>query len=56
MIKCTVGRQLLSMLQDKKAENAMVVTTRWFGGKELGPDRYKYIKQVAAKALDELKL
>ena len=50
------GRQLLSMLQDKKAENAMIVTTRWFGGKELGPDRYMYIKEVAAKAFDELKL
>ena len=31
--------------------NAMVVVTRWYGGVQLGPDRFRIINQTARDAL-----
>ena len=50
------GKQLLNLLQEKKLENVMVITTRWYGGLDLGRDRFVHIKEASNQALDVLKL
>jgi hypothetical protein len=45
------GDKLLYMLERMDVRNTLVVVTRWYGGIQLGPDRFKHItgcaKQVA---------
>ncbi len=45
------GDKLLYMLERMDVKNTLVVVTRWYGGIQLGPDRFKHItgcaKQVA---------
>ena len=48
------GRHLLNLLQSKGMDNIMVVVSRWYGGKKIGPDRFDAIKQVAQKAINGL--
>ena len=48
------GRQLLKLLQDKTTENAIVVVTRWYGNKHLGPARFTCISEAASTAIDAL--
>ncbi|KAJ2776016.1 hypothetical protein IWQ57_000173 [Coemansia nantahalensis] len=46
------GRRLAHLLQLLGAENVVVVVTRWYGGTQLGPDRFKLINNAARQALD----
>jgi uncharacterized protein (UPF0248 family) len=54
------GDKMLYVLQNLKAINCVVIVTRWFGGIELGPDRFKHIsnqtKEVLLIYLNELEL
>ena len=46
------GHKLLKLLQDSGAKNFMVVVTRWYGGIQMGPQRFRCILDAASKALD----
>ncbi len=48
------GWKMLEVLRDENVEDSMIICTRWFGGKHLGPDRFKRIKEVTADALLKL--
>nr|AAW25184.1 SJCHGC01213 protein [Schistosoma japonicum] len=41
------GSRLLHLLRLSGIENAAVMVSRWFGGIQLGPDRFKHINNVA---------
>jgi hypothetical protein len=43
--------QMLYVLQNLKAINCVVIVTRWFGGIELGPDRFKHISNQTKEVL-----
>lgn len=45
------ARKMMFLLDQLKAENCLVVVTRWFGGILLGPDRFKHIATVTREAL-----
>ena len=45
------GGRLLHLLQFSGAEGVAVVVTRWYGGIQLGPDRFKHINNVARTLL-----
>ena len=45
------GGRLLSLLQILNVVNVMVVVTRWYGGVQLGPARFKHINNAARDAL-----
>ena len=45
------GTRLLHLLQLMDAWNVIVVVTRWYGGVQLGPDRFRIINVVAREAL-----
>ena len=45
------GQALLKLLQDEKRSNVIIVITRWFGGKHLGPRRFELFKVSACEAL-----
>lgn len=47
------GSRLLHLLQILDAKNVVVVVSRWFGGIQLGPDRFKHINNVARDTLDK---
>lgn len=47
------GSRLLHLLQILDATNVVVVVSRWFGGIQLGPDRFKHINNVARDILDK---
>lgn len=47
------GSRLLHLLQILDAINVVVVVSRWFGGIQLGPDRFKHINNVARDLLDK---
>jgi putative IMPACT (imprinted ancient) family translation regulator len=47
------GSRLLKLLELCHCENVVVVVTRWFGGIQLGPDRFKHINNVARALLDK---
>ncbi|KAI9027258.1 hypothetical protein CLU79DRAFT_833179 [Phycomyces nitens] len=52
------GGRLLHLLQMANVENVMVVVSRWFGGTQLGADRFRDINkcaQVALKACGHIK-
>lgn len=42
---------MLFVLQNLKAINCVVIVTRWFGGIELGPDRFKHISNQTKEVL-----
>ncbi|WWC59245.1 uncharacterized protein I303_101795 [Kwoniella dejecticola CBS 10117] len=46
------GSRLKHLLEILELENVLVVVTRWFGGIQLGPDRFKHINQAARDALE----
>ncbi|KAJ2717339.1 hypothetical protein H4R19_000091 [Coemansia spiralis] len=46
------GKRLAHLLQLLGAENVAVVVSRWYGGTQLGPDRFKLINNAARQALD----
>lgn len=45
------GGRLLHLLELMGVWDAMVVVTRWYGGVQLGPDRFRIINQTARDAL-----
>ena len=45
------GGRLLHLLQVMNVWNILVVVTRWYGGVQLGPDRFRIISQVAREAV-----
>ncbi|KAL7546244.1 hypothetical protein ACHAWF_009578 [Thalassiosira exigua] len=45
------GRKLASLLEMCKAEDVLVVVSRWFGGSLLGPARFKWIATCARNGL-----
>lgn len=45
------GGRLLTLLQILNIVNVMVVVTRWYGGIQLGPARFKHINNAARDAL-----
>lgn len=45
------GGRLLHLMQIMDVWDVMVVVSRWYGGVQLGPDRFRIINQVARDAL-----
>ena len=45
------GGRLLRLLELCKCKNVVVVVSRWYGGVQLGPDRFKHINNVARNLL-----
>ncbi|CAG9816016.1 unnamed protein product, partial [Phaedon cochleariae] len=43
--------RLLELLQTLKLNNIIVVVSRWYGGVQLGPDRFRHINNAARQAL-----
>jgi putative IMPACT (imprinted ancient) family translation regulator len=46
------GGRLAHLLDILAVENVVVVVSRWYGGIQLGPDRFKHINNVARQALE----
>jgi len=49
------GDKILYVLQVKKAENLIIVVTRWYGGIHLGQARFKHITDCSTNAYDKWK-
>lgn len=47
------GGRLLHLLELLDVKNVVVVVSRWYGGIQLGPKRFKIINNVARRALEE---
>ncbi|RHZ79236.1 hypothetical protein Glove_150g63 [Diversispora epigaea] len=47
------GGRLLHLLQLVDAKNIIVIVSRWYGGIQLGPDRFKDINNVARDLLEK---
>ncbi|KAL8363944.1 hypothetical protein RB601_009615 [Gaeumannomyces tritici] len=47
------GALILQMLRDADVIDTLVVLTRWFGGKFLGPDRFRLMRNCVGGALSE---
>jgi hypothetical protein len=45
------GDNLLRLLGNLKVEDCVVVVTRWYGGVQLGPDRFKHISNCAKQVI-----
>ncbi|XP_044269640.1 protein IMPACT-A-like [Tribolium madens] len=45
------GGRVLHLLQILNVTNVMVVVSRWYGGIQLGPDRFKHINNAARQVL-----
>lgn len=46
------GGRLERLLHNVTGPNVVVLVLRWYGGVELGPDRWRCISQVAKEALE----
>ncbi|KAF0697926.1 Aste57867_11423 [Aphanomyces stellatus] len=46
------GSKLSHLLEMTQAENVAVVVSRWYGGIQLGPDRFKHIANSARQVLE----
>lgn len=46
------GTRLLHLLQIMDVMDVLVVVSRWYGGIQLGPDRFRHINQCARDALE----
>uniref|UniRef100_A0A915D993 Impact N-terminal domain-containing protein n=1 Tax=Ditylenchus dipsaci TaxID=166011 RepID=A0A915D993_9BILA len=47
------GPKLLKILSMMKVKNLIVIVTRWYGGKHLGPDRFRHICNLARAVIVE---
>eukprot|EP00088_Acartia_fossae_P007591 TRINITY_DN13572_c0_g1_i21.p1 TRINITY_DN13572_c0_g1~~TRINITY_DN13572_c0_g1_i21.p1 ORF type:complete len:284 (-),score=43.03 TRINITY_DN13572_c0_g1_i21:367-1218(-) len=47
------GGRMLHLLEIVEAKNTLVVVSRWYGGIQLGPDRFKHINNMTRRALEE---
>ncbi len=45
------GGRLLHLLAVSGVDSAVVVVSRWYGGVQLGPDRFRHINNAARNAL-----
>ncbi|GAA5883556.1 hypothetical protein JCM1840_004299 [Sporobolomyces johnsonii] len=45
------GKNLLELLHKLDIRDVLIVVTRWYGGVQLGPDRFRVINTVAKEAL-----
>lgn len=50
------GDKLLYMLERMDMKNTLVVVTRWYGGIQLGPDRFKHITGCAKQLIEQVGL
>lgn len=50
------GERMLQLLRARNAENVLVVVSRWYGGRQLGPQRFRVICDCAQDALGRLEL
>ncbi|KAH9248494.1 hypothetical protein BASA81_013820 [Batrachochytrium salamandrivorans] len=48
------GKRLSLVIHSMQAHNVAVVVTRYYGGIQLGPARFKYIMQTCREALEQL--
>ena len=46
------GGRMLHLLEILECENVLVVVSRWYGGVQLGPDRFKHINNAARNVLE----
>lgn len=46
------GSRMLHLLEILECENVLVVVSRWYGGIQLGPDRFKHINNAARNVLE----
>mgnify|MGYP001149001517 CR=1 FL=1 len=46
------GRRLSELLQLMNANNVAVMVSRWYGGIQLGPDRFRHISNAAREVLE----
>ncbi|XP_055892614.1 protein IMPACT-B-like isoform X1 [Biomphalaria glabrata] len=46
------GSRMLHLLEIMNVENVMVVVSRWYGGIQLGPDRFKHINNCCRQILE----
>ncbi|MCJ1959474.1 YigZ family protein [Novosphingobium mangrovi (ex Hu et al. 2023)] len=49
------GMIILQQLEAAGLEGHLVVVTRWYGGKHLGGDRFRHVRDAVAHYLDALK-
>lgn len=49
------GNIILEILRNNDVENLVVCVTRWFGGKKLGADRFKHVKNATIYFLEKYK-
>ncbi|GMK59042.1 hypothetical protein CspeluHIS016_0700570 [Cutaneotrichosporon spelunceum] len=45
------GSRLLALLEQHRVDNAVVVVTRWYGGSQLGADRFRRINEAGRDAM-----
>lgn len=50
------GTRMLTLLQNMKLDNVMVVVTRWYGGTPLGSARFRIISSVTVEVLKKAKV
>jgi regulator of replication initiation timing len=48
------GTALLKQLREDRRSNVIVIVTRWFGGKHIGPRRFELFKECAGEALSAI--
>lgn len=46
------GPKLLRLLEQMKISNTIVIVTRWYGGRHLGPDRFRHINNLAREVIN----
>ncbi len=47
------GPKLAELISNMGVNNLVVVVSRWYGGIQLGPDRFRHISNAARLAIDE---
>lgn len=47
------GMVIVRILEREKLRNHIVVVTRWFGGKQLGGDRFRHVQDAVRYYLDK---
>ncbi|CAG9792389.1 unnamed protein product [Diatraea saccharalis] len=47
------GGRMIHLLQILEQKNTLVVVTRWYGGIQLGPDRFRHINNAARQAIEQ---
>lgn len=45
--------KMLELMDRMKADNVMVVVSRWYGGIHLGPDRFRHINNLTRQILSD---